>query len=938
MDTNRLRSFGLRFGHGLYVRDVEAPGAGGRIASLEPTLQHRVAGLQLASMADATRPLEAITSTDAVAVAPSMALDADGNSLRWTGSELVAGSALADRHGLAPRPFALPAGATPLSDLAIGDDGVLYLAGGGRLWMVDLRGRFATAAIEPPAGFVPQRVAARPGGGVWVLDLLHGALARHTGRPAFTRGLVIGDAPTQRFAAAEPSSDPSRWWLPLADEAPGAPAPLVPDDERAIDLAVNARGEVALLSLPRAGGGGRVRLVLDEHRLAPPLALQGPRFPVTLGWLDDDRLATAALARLPAPDGVLREAGAWVYALDAGLRARLVDAAQPGTPQPEVLDTLVADGDYRPLSGWTGGPFCRGLPGQALHYPRDGRLGPQPARLARIARVQRLRYGWAANVAPKSVAAAADRIDGQASASLAVGRIDAGDPATAWHRLHLEAVLPAGSALVVWLAASADSAPAFEPGRLAPQPGWHPHLFGDATALPAGLGLPAATPRAAWQPEPTEMPFGQGLTGCAGERDRSGCFGVLIQRAGLAVRSLVGARLWVVVECFGDGRSTPELVALRASAGRVSYRDRYLPALYHERAWGADADRAGSATGPDFLDRLLHLFEGLFTRIEDRVAAAALVTDARACPAAALPWLGAWLGLAFDPVLPEARMRRLIAHAGALARAHGTLDGLRLMLDLLTDGAAARGRVVVVEDFRLRRTLATILGADLVDRDDPLTAGLARGGRSEVGETLVLGDAAALAPGEVATFLALFRRLDGALAGEAGDDPARAAARHALFDGLAHRVTVLVHETVDDDEFGRIAQLAARYAPAHVLTRTVRAPWPLIAGVASLVGADTFLRAPPPERPLRLHPAAEGSVVGGADTLRGAASLDAHAGALDDVLPPAAGQRPQAVIRVRSGRAEAQPPTQPLVLDGDRSTAAPGRRLQAWTWRFIPPR
>ncbi len=938
MDSNGLRSFGLRLGHGLYVRDVEGPAVDGRLPSLEPAPQHRVPGLRLASAAPVRPLVEALAGVDDVVVAPSIAIDADGNALRWNGSALVSTSALADRHGLAPRPFALPPGASTAADLALGDDGVLYLAASGALWMVDLRGRFETTRIEPPAGFVPQRLAARPGGGVWVLDLLHGAIARHTGRPAFTRGLVIGDAAAQRFAAAEASSDPSRWWLPLRAAVPATPAAVVPDDERPVAIAVNARGDVALLSLLRAAGGGVVRLLFDETLLAPPLRLQGPRFPVTLGWLGDDELATAADARLRGDDGRLREAGAWAYALAPALRRELGARASGTSPETTVFDTLVADGDYRPLTGWTGGPFCNAPPGQALHYPRDGRMGPLPARLARIARVQRLRYGWAANVAPKALASGPDRIDGQAAPSLAVGRIDSQDPATTWHRLHIEAVLPAGSAIVVWLAASAADAPAFAPGQIAAQPGWHPHAFGDIAALPADLALPSATPRGVWQADATELPLGRGLLGCPPQRDRCGCFGVLVQRAGLAVRSLVGARLWVVVECFGDGRSTPELVALRVSAGRVSYRDRYLPALYHERAWGADADRAGAATGPDFLDRLLHLFEGLFTRIEDRVAAAALMTDAHACPREALPWLAAWIGLAFDTPLPEPQMRRLIAQAGPLARAHGTLHGLQRMLDLLTDGAITGGRIVVVEDYRLRRTLATILGADLVDHDDPLTAGLSRGGRSVVGETLFLADEAVLAAGGLQTFLALFRRLDGRLGSDAGVDAERVDARRALFDDLAHRVTVLVHETVDADEFGRIERLVTRFAPAHVLARTVRAPWPFIAGVASLVGADSFLRAPVPMRPVRLHPAAEGSTLGGPDTLHGEASLDAHAGVLDGVLPPAAATRPLAAIRLRVGQPDDHPPHQPLVLDGDRSTAAPGCHVQAWAWRLIPPR
>ncbi len=939
MDSNGLRSFGLVPGQGLYVRDVLLPvGEEGstseRIASMETMAGHRVAGLRLASVDRPKRLVEAVTRIENVVIGPAMALDGDGNTLRWTGTELVSFSALAATHGLAPRNFAVPAAALPVSDLALGDDGILYLAGAGALWMVDLRGRFETTRIAPPQGLAVHRLAARPGQGVWVLDVARGCIARHTGRPPFTRGLVVGDVDTQRFASCEPGADPSQWWLPLGGAA------VVPPDERPAAISANAQGEVALLSLRRGAGGfgGAVlRLLFEESLLAPPLQLRGPKFPVTLGWLDADRLATAADVRILDGQGRTREAGAWAYALPPGLREALRERARSASPDTTVLDTLLAEGDYRPLTAWTGGPFCNGRPGGLLHYPRQAAAGGVlPARLARIATAQRLRYGWASNLAATtqregSEAPTGDSIEPGAAARLAVGRIDTRDPATVWHRLHLEAVLPPGCAMLVWLATSAGEPPAFQPQQLQQQAGWHPHLFGERNALPEGMLLPEATPRAVWQAAPTEVPLGQGLMGCAPVPQHCGCFSVLVQRAGLAVRSLAGARLWVVVECFGDGRNSPELVALRTSAGRVSYRDRYLPALYHERAFGADADQRAPATGADFLDRLLHLFEGLFTQIEDRVAAAALVTDARACPPAALPWLAAWLGLAFDTPLPEAQMRRVLVQAGALAREHGTLQGLQRMLDLLTDGAVTQGRVVVVEDFRLRRTLATILGADFIDARDPLTAGLSRGGQSVVGETLFVGDAATLEPGHLKSFLALFRRIDVEDADEV------AAARRALFDGLAHRVTVLVHETLDDDEFGRIQRLVQRFAPAHVLARTVRAPWPFITGVAALVGADTFLRAPRPERSVRLHPHAEGSALGGPDTLRGPASLDAHAGALDDVLPPTAAARPVARVALAQGDALAQDAHRPLLLDGSGSTAAPGRHLQGWEWRHLPP-
>src|SRR6185295_6941883 len=169
-----------------------------------------------------------------------------------------------------------------------------------------------------------------------------------------------------------------------------------------------------------------------------------------------------------------------------------------------------------------------------------------------------------------------------------------------------------------------------------------------------------------------------------------------------------------------------------------------LPELYQETTFGAAADAslpgAPRTTAADFLDRMLHNFEGVLTPLEDRIAAAYLLTDPRTTHEESLEWLGSWIGFTFDPAIPVGRRRALLAAAPELYRYHGTLRGLSRMLDLVLDGAVSGGQIVVIEDFRLRRTFATILGAHLAEEDDPLLGGLSVSGNSYVGDTLFLGD------------------------------------------------------------------------------------------------------------------------------------------------------------------------------------------------------
>lgn len=829
---------------------------------------------------------------------PCPVSDPGGSYAWWDG---VAGTLRAAGFGIGSTPLSLPPDTPPglpqPTDLAFGTDDVLYVARNDGVVMVDRRERWQPARVDL-AGFEVHLLAPLPNGGVWALDRLDGRLARLTGRPMRVAG--YSDSPGERFRPVEPNPNPPRLRV-----LRGA---VVPAGFEAVAMAASPGGRLAVLTW--VAGDDAVLFTLEERRLVRRFALTGLRFPYAIAWAGEDRVAVLA------SDGPAPAAQAYVYELDTIIQP---DAAARPT------------GEIHPLiDPWHGG-FCNRL-AEVPEYPVAGASPAEPGGLRRLRPLSRATYAR--------------------EGAVTIGPFDAGQPGSTWHRLYVEASVPDHAGIRVWALANDEGAVPVPPGAPG-APAWAPHVIG-AADVP---GRPDA-PRGAWCDEASEMPFNPGLSTCPREPGRSGLFTILVQRAGTRVRRVEGRYLWLRIELLGDSQVTPEIAAIRIHGARFSYRDRYLPAFYRETLAGPEAVGAGVATPHDFLDRMLGLFEGGMTLLEGKIAESWLLTDPGATPDAALPWLGSWIGVAGDDAETPDRLRQRLLAAPWTARLRGTLGGLNAELELATDGrvitggtidpsrpvprpghlalatlangiirtlvlgvsdpdsgavstvlaggAVSRGEIVVVEGWRLRRTFATILGADLANEDDPLTLGLAESGNSFVGDTLFLGDEAQR------EFMALF----------AADLPQSAADRAAVaafFERLAWRVMILVREGPRTADLARIRAVAEEAAPAHVEVSVHVARQPLIVGAASLVGIDSFLLPEPTRRRVRIGR----SQLGAGDLVEGEGRLDARADGPVAARPVAVADGPITV-----------PYRTSFLLSAARSESAAERTVarNIWTW------
>ena len=383
-----------------------------------------------------------------------------------------------------------------------------------------------TLAWPEGSAFAPFDLAARPGGGLVVLDRDHGRvwlldrrLGMHAVVPVPGHDQADFEGPAAPAAPAAPP--PAQPWFDLLVDAAGGSDPVAVDvlaDDTALVLDGAGSDGFALVTLYTCGQPmGRASTVVARDVIAPEDAAG-----FVLRGFDAALQATAAGA-LPRLVVVSHE----------GNQAIAFDLVHDTAASPPTLVLDPVEG-FLPLRRYAGQRLVRaGTPTVAgdtgLRYQSGTAWLP-------LMEQRRPRY--------------------QPQAALLTPLLDGLDPALVWHRLMLDGCIPAGCSVHI-AARSADDATLLPQLPFTPQP--QPLLRPDGSELPWLLDGPGAN---------TDSTRG------------TGCWELLLQQ-------VHGRWLQLRIELVGNELATPRLAALRVWRPRFSYM-RYLPALYREDAGSAD--------------------------------------------------------------------------------------------------------------------------------------------------------------------------------------------------------------------------------------------------------------------------------------------------------------------------------------------------------------
>jgi phage tail-like protein len=244
----------------------------------------------------------------------------------------------------------------------------------------------------------------------------------------------------------------------------------------------------------------------------------------------------------------------------------------------------------------------------------------------------------------------------QKTGQLLTVAIDSGQPRCRWHRVRVDADIPARTRVLAAVTTSEEPTPAGTTAALGPD------------GYPAGPLNPDD-----WQEAgPASADF-------------------LIDQA-------PGRYLYVRLRLFGDGTATPAVHRVRIDFPRVTSADQ-LPAVYTQDPAAAD-----------FTERFLSLFDAAFEEADRAVERYPALLDPSGVPDEVLPWLGGLLGLAFEPGWNAAIRRDLLTAAPDLYRGRGTPAALSRAIKIVFGVDAAITELATERNWAALRR-ASRLGA-----------------------------------------------------------------------------------------------------------------------------------------------------------------------------------------------------------------------------------
>ncbi|HZI18149.1 MAG TPA: hypothetical protein VEY09_06080 [Pyrinomonadaceae bacterium] len=717
----------------------------------------------------------------------------------------------------------------------------------GGLFVFDLHAGGGPLRLVFPDGieFEPFDLAAAPGGGFWVLDRANSAYwgfdrqFRVVGESSLMRETEAEERWTFREEGREQTIVPARRFpigFPLTKGEVGAEVAIT----AAVAIEALPGGDVLVLESPAFDDSGAEPppvSIVHRYRLSRRLA--------SVELRDEERETAGAAGR----EGETVSVAAFDFALATAPAVGAFGAAHAahtagGAGSVEAVRLYAVEREGNQVVAFDLGLDSDGLGLRAgheflpLHYfgsrslvAHGGELfydvvGGDPTRdravrWLRLREVEQPRY--------------------EREGSLTTPPLDGKEPGCVWHRLFLDACVPAESSVEVWTRAH-DDRELLRSLPFAREPA--PYLRG------AGSELPFLRAQAA--------PGARADEGPGGAAGGAGTWELLFQQAR-------GRFLQIRLAFAGTGRVSPSVGALRAYYPRFSYPRQYLPAAFLED----DESRS-------FLERFLANQEGFFTEIEGKVSDVSLLFDARTAPAETLDWLASWVGLMLDPLWSRLGQRRASdgSAAGAVSSAVGGPVGLlhaasgadrrrlfiRFARRLYDRRGTRRGMLFALNlllDPTLEATLARLKAAAVRPGEFPALLaeldelGLARPRPStterEYENTLYEYVLAPSRPSKVRV-VESFRTRGGRGMVEGLPDSAERvpggtdaeAGQAALIADPAHAFTVLVPEALTDEEEAMVVRVVALEKPAH--TRfDVRRYWDYFRVGETRLGIDTTL-------------------------------------------------------------------------------------------------